>query len=108
MVDRVYKQSLPVLRKSFEQLKEDFSKLDSKTDWSRLRVEPLLNHVRRLEQLLGSGEFSRESSRLRKGVRLFHSDLVYLRDNAQGLKEVLEAEKGASRRRNKKGRKQAG
>ena len=63
MVDRVYKKALPALRKTLELLTKDFSQLGSKTDWSRLRVEPLLDHVRRLEQLLGSGDFSGESSR---------------------------------------------
>jgi hypothetical protein len=46
-----------------------------------------------LERLLDSGEFSGESTRLRKGVRLFHSDLVYLRENVKGLHEILQSEK---------------
>ena len=94
MVDKVYKQELPRLRKALEKLRENFSKLDSsKTDWTKLRIEPLLKHLNSLEELLRSGEFSRESSRLRKGVELFHSDLVYLRKNVKGLEEVLQSEK---------------
>lgn len=94
MVDRVYEADLPRLRKALERLREDFSKLgSSKTDWAKLRIEPLLKHVDSLEQLLNSKEFSREFSRLRKGVRLFHSDLVYLRENVKGLETLLNSEK---------------
>ena len=50
MVDRVYKEDLPRLRKTLERLSEDFSKLGSKTDWNRLRIEPLLRHLEALEQ----------------------------------------------------------
>ena len=93
MVDRVYKADLPRLRKALEKLREDFSNLDSsKTDWTKLRIEPLLKHLDSLEQLLHSQEFSGEFSRLRKGVRLFHSDLVYLRENVKGLEKVLQSE----------------
>jgi hypothetical protein len=104
MVDRVYKESLPALRESLEQLKGEFSKLGKKTDWSRLRVEPVLDHVKRLEQLLGSEEFSGESARLGKGVRLFHSDLVYLRENVKGLKELLRSETPSHRERSRERR----
>ena len=38
-----------------------------------------------------------EASRLRKGVELFHSDLVYLRVNVKGLERVLESEKKSLR-----------
>jgi len=93
MVDRVYKHDLPKLRGALEELRADLSGLDSKTDWVKLRVDPLLRHVESLEQLLGSEEFSGESSRLRKGVALFHSDLVYLRTNVKALKDILQSEK---------------
>jgi hypothetical protein len=94
MIDRVYKADLPRLRSAFEKLREDFSKLDSsKTDWTRLRIEPLLKHLDSLEKLLHSKEFSGEFSRLRKGVILFHSDLVYLRENVKGLEKLLQSEK---------------
>ena len=94
MVDRVYKADLPRLRKALEKLREDFSNFDSgKTDWTKLRIDPLLKHLDSLEQLLHSEEFSEESSRLRKGVSLFHSDLVYLRENVKGLEELLRSEK---------------
>jgi molecular chaperone GrpE (heat shock protein) len=93
MVDRVYKADLPRLRKALEKLREDFSRLDaSKTDWTKLRIEPLLKHLDSLEQLLNSEEFSHEFSRLRKGVGLFHSDLVYLRENVKGLEKLLQSE----------------
>ncbi len=101
MVDRVYKAELPALRKTLEKLREDFAGLGSKTDWTELRIEPLMKHLESLEQLLGSEQFSHESSRLRKGVALFHSDLVYFRTNVKELKKILEAEKSKGR---KKGR----
>jgi len=96
MVDKVYKDNLPALRNALEELRESFSNLNSKTDWTKLRIEPLLKHLRSLEQLLESGEFSREFSRLTKGVELFHSDLVYFRTNVRGLEKLLQSEKKAS------------
>jgi hypothetical protein len=93
MVDRVYKADLPRLRRSLLKMREEFSKLHSKTNWSTLRVDPLLDHVRSLERIIGSKKFSGEFSRLRKGVVLFHSDLVYLRTNVKALGEILRAEK---------------
>ena len=93
MVDRVYKNGLPQLRNALEKLREDFANLGSKTDWTRLRIEPLLRHLESLEELLESDEFSRELSRLTKGVELFHSDLVYFRTNVKGLKKLLQSEK---------------
>ena len=96
MVDRVYKKDLPALRNSLEELRESFSNLSSRTDWTKLRIEPLLKHLRSLEQLLESAEFSRESSRLTKGVELFHSDLVYFRTNVRGLEKLLQSEKKTS------------
>jgi hypothetical protein len=93
MVDKVYRNGLPELRNALEKLREDFTNLGSKTDWTKLRIEPLLRHLESLEELLGSGEFSRESSRLTKGVELFHSDLVYFRTNVKGLKKILQSER---------------
>jgi len=95
MVDRVYKTDIPEKRKALEKLKLEFSKLNSKTNWTKLRVEPLLRHVKELEQQLRS----QGSSRLTKGVRMFHSDLVYLRENVEGLKKILEAEKKSLKRK---------
>jgi len=104
MVDRAYKEELPRLRGTLEKLREDFSSLGSKkTDWTRLRIEPLLKHVEALEQLSHSREFSREFSRLTKGVELFHSDLVYFRINVKGLQKLLESEKKSATRRSPKG-----
>jgi len=93
MVDRVYKGDIPRLKKELLRLKGEFSGLDSKTDWAKLRIEPLLQHAEALEERLNSSEFSKEFSRLRKGVSMFHSDLVYLRDNVKALEGVLESEK---------------
>jgi predicted nucleic acid-binding Zn-ribbon protein len=92
MVDRVYKHDLPRLRRSLEELKSGFSSLETKTDWTGLRIEPLLKHIESLERSLSAGEFSRESSRLTKGVAMFHSDLVYLRTNVAELRRLLHSE----------------
>jgi predicted RNase H-like nuclease (RuvC/YqgF family) len=102
MVDKVYKKDLPALRNALEELQESFSNLSSKTDWTKLRIEPLLKHLRSLEQLLESGEFSREFSRLTKGVELFHSDLEYFRTNVRGLEKLLQSEKKFLRQKNKR------
>jgi hypothetical protein len=94
LVDRVYKEDLPRLRNALEELRENFSNLgSSKTDWAKLRIDPLLKHLDSLEQLSHSKEFSGEFSRLRKGVGLFHSDLVYFRENVEGLEKLLQSEK---------------
>ena len=94
MVDRVYKSALPQFRADLERLRKDFSSLGTtKTNWIELRIDPLLRHLDSLEQLLHSEEHSLESSRLKKGVALFHSDLVYLRENVQGLERVLQSER---------------
>jgi len=99
MVDRVYKAALPRLRADLEKLREEFSRLRStKTNWIELRIEPLLRHLDSLEQLLRSKKYSREFSRLRKGVVLFHSDLVYLRENVKELEKLLQSEKRFSKR----------
>jgi hypothetical protein len=89
MVDRVYKANIPALRKALEKLKTEFSKIEPSTDWVKLRVEPLLLHAEQLEQALKS----QGSSRLKRGVTMFHSDLVYLQKNVEGLKAVLQSEK---------------
>src|SRR5271169_6278624 len=99
MVDKVYKKDLPELRNALEKLRGDFAKLNSKTDWTSLRIAPLLKHLGSLEHLLNSREFSGEFSRLRKGVELFHSDLVYFRKNVEGLEKILQSEKKYSERK---------
>jgi len=95
VVDRVYKANIPALRRALEKLKTEFSQLHSKTNWTKLRVEPLLRHAKELEQKLKS----QGASRLSKGVGMFHSDLVYLGENVKGLKIILQAEKKSLQRR---------
>ncbi len=92
-MDRVYKGDIPQKRRELEELKREFSGVASRTDWTKLRIEPLLEHAKSLERLLRSPKFSRETSRLTRGVAMFHSDLVYLRENVKALKAILEAEK---------------
>jgi hypothetical protein len=91
-MDRSYKEDIPKNRRALDQLKKEFSGVASTTDWTKLRIEPLLEHAKFLERLLRSPKFSRETSRLRRGVVMFHSDLVYLRENVKALKEILKIE----------------
>jgi hypothetical protein len=92
-MDKSYKDDIPKARRALEELKKEFSGVASTTDWTKLRIEPLLEHVKLLERLLRSPKFSRETARLRRGVVMFHSDLVYLRANVKALKEILEIER---------------
>jgi NAD(P)-dependent dehydrogenase (short-subunit alcohol dehydrogenase family) len=64
--------------------------------WSNLEA---VDHVKFLERLLRSPKFARETARLRRGVVMFHSDLVYLRENVKARKEILEVERRSHRRR---------
>jgi hypothetical protein len=98
-MDRVYKRGIPDVVRSLEGLRAEFDHLDSKTDWRRLRIDPLLEHAKLLDRLLRSREFGRETARLRTGVGMFHADLVYFRDNIRGLKKVLASERKAAQRR---------
>ena len=98
-MDRSYKEDIPSTRRALEELKKEFSGVASTTDWTKLRIESLLDHVKFLERLLRSPKFSRETARLRRGVVMFHSDLVYLRENVKSLKEILEVERRSQQRR---------
>jgi hypothetical protein len=91
-MDRSYKEDIPKTKMALEKLKKKFSGVASTTDWAKLRIEPLLNHVRSLERLLLSPKFARETARLRRGVVMFHSDLAYLRENVKALKEIFQIE----------------
>ena len=92
-MDRVYKSDIPAIKKTLDELAMEFSGIDFKTDWLRLRIEPLREHVGRLERLLLSPKFARETSRLTRGVSMFHSDLVYFRENVKTLKLILKSGK---------------
>jgi hypothetical protein len=99
-MDRTYKQDIPFVVTRLEQMRDEFAAIGSRTDWTRLRIEPLLEHAKALDRLIHARQFAREIARLRGGVAMFHADLVYFRENIQGLKKVLESErKGALRRR---------
>ncbi len=99
MVDRVYKGAIPEFRIRLEAIRKDFASIPSRTDWNRLRVEPLLQHVRSLEEVLRSKRHAVQVSRLTRGVSMFHSDLVYLRLNVKELERAFEREKRAYGRR---------
>jgi len=92
-MDRSYKEDIPKTRRALEELRKEFSGVPSTTNWTKLRIEPLLDHVKSLERLLRSPKFAREIARLRRGVVMFHSDLVYLRENVRALKMILEVER---------------
>ena len=98
-MDRSYKEDIPIMRRTLVELKEEFSGVISTTDWTKLRIEPLLDHAKSLERLLRSPKFARETARLRRGVVMFHSDLVYLRENVKALKKILEVERKPHRGR---------
>jgi len=97
-MDRSYKEDIPKTRRALEKLKKEFSGVASTTDWTKLRIEPLLDHVKSLDRLLRSPKFARETARLRRGVVMFHSDLVYLRENVKALRQIVEVEKRSHRR----------
>ena len=92
-MDRSYKEDIPKAKRELEKLKKEFAGVASATDWTKLRIEPLLEHVKSLERLLRSPKFVRETARLRRGVGMFHSDLVYFRENVKALKKILEVER---------------
>jgi len=98
-MDRSYKEDIPKTKRTLEELKTEFSGIASTTDWTKLRIEPLLEHVKFLERLLRSPKFAQETARLRRGVVMFHSDLIYLRENVKALKQILYVEKRSHRRR---------
>jgi len=98
-MDRSYKEAIPKTIRALEELKKEFSGVASTTDWRKLRIEPLLDHVKVLDRLLRSPKFARETARLTRGVVMFRSDLIYLRENVKALKEILKVEGRAHRRR---------
>jgi hypothetical protein len=98
-MDRSYKEDIPRAKRTLEELRKAFLGVHSTADWTKLRIEPLLEHVKSLERLLRSPKFARETARLRRGVVMFHSDLVYLRENVNALKEILKIERSSHRRR---------
>lgn len=104
-MDRAYKEDIPRHKKALLELKKEFAGVASNTDWTGLRIEPLLAYVTFLERLLHSPKFARETARLRKGVSMFYSDLVHLRTNLKVLKAIL-AEERRSLGRDRKNRKQ--
>ena len=88
-MDRSYKEDIPKAIRVLEVLKRDFSGISSKTDWNKLRIEPLLRHARALERIFLSPKFAHETERLTRGVAMFRADLVYLRENIRSLKGIL-------------------
>jgi len=96
-MDRSYKEDIPKIKSALQELKKEFSGVAATTDWTRLRIEPLLDLVKSIERLLRSPKFARETARLRKGVVMFRSDLVYLRENVKALEEILDVERRSHR-----------
>ena len=96
MVDRVYREAFRGFRVQLTELEDGFARIEASTDWIRLRIEPLLKHVDSLEGIIKSKRFSAEVERLKGGVSMFHSDLVYLRHNIRELEETLRRARRAS------------
>jgi len=92
-MDRSYKEDIPKFRAILEEMREEFAEIGATTNWTGLRIEPLLEHALRLDHIMKSPKFVRETARLRKGVAMFHADLVYLRTNIKELKALLVEEK---------------
>jgi hypothetical protein len=97
-MDRSYKEEIPKTRRALEELRNKFSGVSSTTDWTKLRIEPLLEHVKSLERMLRSPKFVRETARLRRGVAMFRADLIYFRENVRTLKVILAVESKSQRR----------
>jgi hypothetical protein len=98
-MDKVYKEDIPRHKKALSELKREFSRIQTHTAWIPLRIDPLLRHVKSLERLFQSPKFTAERTRLRNGVSLFRSDLVYLRENIKSLKVILAKETGRTQNR---------
>lgn len=98
-MDRVYKGAFRAFRADLKELSIGFSRIDSTTDWNRLRIAPLSKHVDALEAILRSKRFAHEIMRLKRGVSMFHSDLVYLRLNIRELRKTLELAQRSSPRK---------
>src|SRR6516165_9719939 len=98
-MDRSYKEDIPRAKRALEELRNEFSSVASTTDWKKLRIEPLLDHAKSLERVLRSPKFARETARLRRGVVMFHADLICLRENVKALKEILAVERRSHRGR---------
>ena len=98
LMDRSYKEDIPKIRKALEALRSELAELRSTTNWTKLRIEPLLEHVKYLERVLGSPKFARETARLRRGVAMFRADLVYFRENIKELKKIVAIESRLSRK----------
>ena len=98
-MDRSYKEDIPRAKRALEELRNEFAGVASTTDWTKLRIEPLLDHAKSLERVLRSPKFARETARLRRGVVMFHADLICLRENVKALKEILAVERRSHRGR---------
>jgi hypothetical protein len=92
-MDKVYLSDIPRFEAALKALKREFSEVSTSSNWPALRIDPLIQHVQRLGALVSSPEFAPEVARLRKGVAMFRSDLVYLRTNIQVLRDILAAAK---------------
>lgn len=94
-MDRVYKEDVPAAIEALEQLRAELTELTPRTDWIGLRIEPLLAHARALVAVMRSPRHARATTRLSRGVVMFRSDLIYLRDNLRSLRAIVAAEKAA-------------
>jgi len=98
-LDRSYKEDIPLVIERLERLKQEFASHASGTDWTRLRIDPLLAHAKSLDRVMHAKRFARETARLRGGVAMFHADLVYFRENIRALKKLLLSRRKAAPRR---------
>jgi hypothetical protein len=85
-----YLFNLKRLKKELEEIKDDFSKFDPLTDWTRAKVNPLLNHVGNLMESLKWFPRSLDE-------KLLEDDVKYFEENIKGLRIVLKSEQDFSR-----------
>lgn len=103
-MDRVYKEDIPRFIAALEAVGESVRSLNLSADWKAMRVRPLLAHARRLQQIATSPKFLKERSRLPGGVKMFRSDLVYLRTNVLALEDICRAQAARGARGTRSGK----
>ena len=85
-----YLFNLTRLKKELEEIRDDFSKFAPLTDWNKIRVNPLLDHLGNLMESLKW--FPRSI-----GEKLLEEDTKYFEKNIKGLRTVLKSEQDFSR-----------
>lgn len=67
-------------------IRDEFSEFKPSTDWNRMRVEPLIAHLKLLKGILPDSPTQSIKS-------YYNLDIEYFKENIEGLKMVLKSEK---------------